>query len=65
VLDVAGAPLALGRLLGPCVATGLSTQGLVRGVVGWHVIMFEREYAPGDVVYLSRRHRGPHATPRG
>jgi hypothetical protein len=65
VFDVVGAPWRTVDSWGRCVAPGCRRKAFYRKVVGWHVIMFDREYSPGDVVYLCRRHRRPHATPRG
>jgi hypothetical protein len=65
VLDAVGSPGRSVDSWGVCVAPGCRRKAFYRNVVGWHVIMFDREYGPGDVVYLCRRHRRPHATPRG
>jgi hypothetical protein len=65
VLDAVGSPGRSVDSWGGCVAPGCRRKAFYRNLVGWHVIIFGREYPPGDVVYLCRRHRRPRATSRG
>lgn len=63
LLDAIGTQSQSADSWGSCAAPGCRRRAVIRYVVGWRVIMFDRHYEPNDVVFVCRRHRKPEATP--